>query len=145
MRFVKKIIFSLVVASFCLLNSTCKKPSKFKSVNMYGLWVTNEGYCSHYFIEIKRNNHGTYAPYSPDKGCNGKTFKGIVKISNRNLYIGHTKMWFLEEPTYYSKNDSIEWMDSRPKQNYKILATMKVELSFFHGHDTYTFKKIEDY
>jgi len=128
----------------CFIFSACKKISSYP-FNMYGLWVTNEGYCSHYYIEIFRTNKGTYAPYSGDHGCNGKSWSGNVRYTNTHLYIGDTKFHFLQKPETAAGNDSIYWLAAIIPGNYRILATMKLQLGALHHNDVYTFKKISDY
>lgn len=141
-------IFFLFLFGFT--TSTCKKVNKYP-INLNGYWVCNIGFCSHYYIEIRKDGTATYAPYSGDVGCGGKKWTGKMRYNKDHLYLGTNKFTFLEKPELFQGQDSIQWYFELPTVSktkncyYKILATMKLKLGPLHHRDEYKFYKIVDY
>lgn len=137
----KKIFLLISLFTFCFSNSTCKKATSYSPVDMSGYWVSNDGYCGYYYVDIKSNNSGAYGTLAYFVGCGEKHWKGKARMTCNHLYIGITKFEFIHNPEYITTTDSIDWLFSR----YKIMAKMTLKNSFFHGRNTYTFYKIKDY
>ncbi|MBK9284167.1 MAG: hypothetical protein IPM51_07570 [Sphingobacteriaceae bacterium] len=126
---------------FTFVNDACKKISK-HPLNLYGIWVSSEGYCGYMYLEINRNNIGTYGTDAYYIGCSYKKWTGKVRYNSVNMFIGSTKMTFIKKPELNFSNDSAAGHGC-PKN--RILATMTIQLSKFHNDAIYNFKKIKDY
>jgi hypothetical protein len=140
----RKVFLFLILAVTSFTTSTCKKIAK-APFDMYGLWVTNEGNCDHYYVDIQKNGKAEYGTPSYYHGCDYRHWGGKARFTADHLYIGRVGLRYLENPSAYNGSDSIQWGYKVTFGYYKILATMKVKTSFFHHNDTYTFKKIIQY
>lgn len=142
----KKIVGLLILLILAITGSTCRKKISRYPLDMYGMWVSKEGsFCDYMFIEIERNNVGSYGTNSGHKGCSSKKWQGRVTFNKNHLYIGYTKLKFIKKPSLSESNDSIVSHSPSPNGTFKIIAKMTVQLSRFHDNPTYTFNKIIDY
>jgi hypothetical protein len=137
----KKIILLLMfLVSFSIL--TCRKRLS-APINLYGIWVSDEGFCGLMFLDLKKDGKSEYGTKAPFVGCNGKIFAGKSRITSHHLYIGITQLQIISKPELVSGNDTMGWKSLSMRG--RVTAQMTLKNGLFHGRNTYTFHKIKDY
>lgn len=106
------------------------------------MWSSDHNDCSYIILEIKKNGDGYYGYPGGRKGCN-MNVKGKVRYNMTHLYVGMTKLKFINKPEFNTTNDSVLLRQENKK--HKIIASMTLIETNVRGGNKYTFYKIKDY
>ncbi len=136
----KKTVYIFILFAFCLVNTTCRKKLS-EPVNLYGMWVSNEGYCGYMYMELKKSGQSEYGTDAYYVGCSYKHWKGKSRTSFNKIFIGETQFDIVEKAELINTTDTMGWWTKRGR----ITAKMRLRNGFLHGKNTYTFYKIKDY
>lgn len=132
---------------FPLFFSTCKKASKFP-FDLTGIWYSTDGYCDT-FIEIKSDYSGQYGSTQGTKGCGTeKNWKGKVRFTDINFFIGNTKFHWISKPQVLSGSGCMNfslYSTGVPAACYTKLATMTLKTTFLHSREVKEFFKLIEY
>ena len=143
----KKGIILILICTICFSFLTCRKRLS-NPINLYGVWVSNNGSCGYLYLIINKNGFSQYGTDSPAIGCHDKVFKGKSRITNHHLYVGITKFEILEQPELVSGNEVRGWAKIISNQIDKkgiVTAKMKLKNSLLHGRNDLQFYKVIDY
>src|SRR5688572_11217324 len=136
----KKAALIIVSFVFCFTGSTCRKKLS-EPINLYGMWISNGGYCGYMYIDLKKEGQSEYGTDAYYHGCGNKNWRGRARINDRKLYIGITQFKILEKPTLVETNDTMGWGDKEGR----VTAKMRLRTTLLHASTVYTFYKIKDY
>jgi hypothetical protein len=149
--FSKKKFFLFALASFILLNTTCKKSVVKYPFDMAGIWYADDIFCPQIFV-IEKNGEGKmFASSSLFCTGGGLNLKGKIKYKNDIMYLDGKKFSIFSEPTKVTATETIEAPDDKnlTGDNYKtydVIAKMTlIEKGIFTFETTYNFSKIVDY
>jgi hypothetical protein len=109
---------------------------------MYGQWAADNFDCAYIHLEVRKNGRGDYGVY---ENCGkGGHSKGAIRFTNAALYVGITKLKFINKPEYALPNDSIE-LNYAGYKKVPFFAKMTIKETTLRGGQTYTLYKIENY
>lgn len=143
----KKIVFIIILLSFSISITTCKKISKYP-IRLNGVWYAPLSPCGA-LITINENGFGHHESTEDRGGCGNAGEKGKVRFTKNKFYIGITSYKIISQPTIYYGNDSVllpgRFHTNVSINKVKILANMTLKDNFFNSGKTYTYYKIIEY